>query len=149
MATSYEGTLRIDMEIGLNGRLTREMVGARVTIDSMQIKRRNWKEVIQLAETKLGSEGLSIGQEDVKSRGICRRPLREPKIGHQSRRDTTDRPDQSQEGSVDFLVGLNPNIPPGSCDPDAASITEKRLRLADVVMKDLAVGFVSESSKLF
>ncbi|RRT79135.1 hypothetical protein B296_00022946 [Ensete ventricosum] len=118
MATSYEGTLRVDMEIRLNGRLTHEMVGARATIDSMQIKRRNWKEVIQLAEAKLGSEGLSIGQEDAK-------------------------------GSVDFLVGLNPNIPPGSCDPDAASITEKRLRLADVVMKDLAVGFVSESSKLF
>ena len=31
-----EGTLGVDMEIGLKGGLTRGMVGARATIDSMQ-----------------------------------------------------------------------------------------------------------------
>ncbi|RWW53173.1 hypothetical protein BHE74_00040361 [Ensete ventricosum] len=41
MATTYEGTLRVDVEIELNGGLTRGMVGMRATINSMQIERQS------------------------------------------------------------------------------------------------------------
>ena len=40
-ATLNEGTLRINVEIKLNRGLTHEMVGARVTINSMQTKKRS------------------------------------------------------------------------------------------------------------
>ncbi|RZR71415.1 hypothetical protein BHM03_00004971 [Ensete ventricosum] len=40
-ATSYGGTLRVDVEIELNGGLTRGMVDVRATINSMQIKERS------------------------------------------------------------------------------------------------------------
>ncbi|RWW82980.1 hypothetical protein BHE74_00008540 [Ensete ventricosum] len=106
MATSYEGTLRVDVEINLNEGLTRGMVGMRAP--STQCKSRSgatWVELsevskphegsrlilhgakdegsfkahapclrdafdggtkaIQLAEVKLGSKGLCMGQEDV------------------------------------------------------------------------------------
>ena len=39
-ATPNEGTLGSDMEIGLNGGLTRGMVGARAPINLMQIEER-------------------------------------------------------------------------------------------------------------
>ncbi|RRT73197.1 hypothetical protein B296_00012913 [Ensete ventricosum] len=74
MTILYEGTLRVDVEIRLNGGLTRRMVGVRATINSMQIE--EWSnldafdegtKVIQLAKAKLGSEGLSTEQEDIEA----------------------------------------------------------------------------------
>ncbi|RWW76345.1 hypothetical protein BHE74_00015573 [Ensete ventricosum] len=41
MATSYEGTLRVNVIIRLNRGLTRGIVGARATINSMQIEERS------------------------------------------------------------------------------------------------------------
>ncbi|RRT66244.1 hypothetical protein B296_00006578 [Ensete ventricosum] len=89
MTTSYEGTLRVDVKIEFNGGLTRGIVGVRATTNSMLIEEQSnldegsfkahapclrdafdrGTKVIQLTETKLGSKGLSTGQEDVEAGG--------------------------------------------------------------------------------
>ncbi|RWW13113.1 hypothetical protein GW17_00023191 [Ensete ventricosum] len=86
MATSYEGILRVDVEIRLNKRLTRGMVGVRATINSMQSRSGTTRvklSEVSLSRTKgvdvedgtwsggtelsFGREGLSTGQEDAEA----------------------------------------------------------------------------------
>ncbi|RWW29020.1 hypothetical protein GW17_00006475 [Ensete ventricosum] len=55
MATSNEGTLRVDVEIELNGGLNRGMVDPRATINSMQIEGATWVELGEVSKPHEGS----------------------------------------------------------------------------------------------
>ncbi|RRT48415.1 hypothetical protein B296_00032648 [Ensete ventricosum] len=82
MATSYEDILRVDVEIELNGGLTRGMVGMRATVNSMQIESRaTWVELSELSKPHEGSqrrrwkheaEALSFPWTKVKDMNFCR-----------------------------------------------------------------------------
>ncbi|RWW55336.1 hypothetical protein BHE74_00038026 [Ensete ventricosum] len=59
MATSYEGILRVDVEIRLNKRLTRGMVGVRATINSMQSRSGTTR--VKLSEVSLSrTKGVDV-----------------------------------------------------------------------------------------